>query len=123
MMRTLGVCAFLLLVSAVGSQGNPFPQDETSGNFLLASCQLTVKSVDDTAFAENHFEAYRDGYCRGLIEGVSDASSKVCPAHNVSYGQEFRIVLKYLQDHPEELHLKNSLLVDKALASAFPCGK
>jgi hypothetical protein len=56
-----------------------------------------------------------------MIEGISDASPKVCPPYESTYGQEFRIVTKYLQDHPEELHLKNSDLVEKALAKAFPC--
>jgi hypothetical protein len=124
MTRTLGLCVVILLALSVGSSGgSPAPQGEatTTGNWLLVSCQLSLKTVEDHTFNENEFESFRDGYCRGIVEGVSSASPKVCPADNATYGQEVRVVVKYLQDHPEELHLRNTTLVEKALAKAFPC--
>jgi len=99
------------------------PQDVTRGSWLLTSCQLAVKTIDDSTFTESAFEAYRDGLCRGLIHGISDVSPKVCAGEDVTYGQEVRVVFKYLQDHPEELDQKSSRLVEKALAKAFPCSK
>jgi hypothetical protein len=48
-------------------------------------------------------------------------SPKVCPAKDSTYEQGTRVVVKYLQDHPEELHMKSSALVERALAKAFPC--
>lgn len=123
MTRTLGLFVFLFFAFCVGSSGgSASPKEEvTRGNWLLGSCQLTVKSMDDPSLSENTLEAYRDGFCRGLIDGVSHASPKVCPNEEVTHGQETRVVLKYLQDHPEELHLVNAVLVDKALSKAFPC--
>jgi hypothetical protein len=125
MLRTFAFCVCIVFAFAVGSKGGTPPQEEnvTSGNWLLQSCQLALKTIDDPKFDENHFEAYRDGYCRGLISGVADASPRVCPNGQVTHGQQVRIVLKYLQDHPEELHLLNSVLVEQALAKSFPCGK
>ena len=79
--------------------------------------------MDDRNYSENTFEAWRDGYCTGLVYGISNASPHVCPDEEVTTGQETRVVLKYLQDHPEELHLDNAVLVEKALEKAFPCPK
>jgi hypothetical protein len=108
---------------SVGLHSAPSPQDVTSGNFLLVSCQLVVKKTDDKTVSQDNFESFRDGYCRGIIEGVADTSPNVCPIKGSTYGQDARIVVKYLQDHPEELHLANTALVEKALAKVFPCGK
>jgi hypothetical protein len=123
MTRTIGLCVVIFLAFGMGtSSGSPSPEEDvTSGNWLLVSCQLSVRSMDDSAFHENTFESYREGFCNGLVEGVSNASSKVCRKEEVTNGQELRVVLKYLQDHPEELHLRSSALVEKALAKAFPC--
>jgi hypothetical protein len=117
MIRTLGVCGFLLLACAAVSSD----EDYTSGNWLLGSCTITVKGMDDKNHSQDVYESYRDGWCRGIVAGVSDASPKVCPDANVIHGQAVRVVLKYLQDHPEELHVNGSALAEKALARAFPC--
>ena len=117
-MRIIPLCIFLFVFS-VGSSSVP-QQDVTSGTWLLGSCQITVKATDDRTFQENDLESFRDGFCRGMIEGVSKASPRVC-LYDVTYAQEVRIVLKYLQDHPEEIHQRNTILVDKALSKAFPC--
>lgn len=117
MTKILGLCVFFLFAVTTLT-----PQD-MSGDSLLNSCELVVKKMDNPHHSENSFESYRDGYCRGMVEGVSDTSPKICPGGNVTFGQEFRVVVKYLQDHPEELHLPNTALVEKALAKAFPCQK
>ncbi len=116
MTKILSVCMFMFIAVAVCS-----PQDVTGGSWLFGSCQLAVKQMDDPHFVEDHFEAYRDGYCRGLVHGVADASPHVCPGEKVTYGQEVRVVVKYLQDHPEELDRPGSILAEKALAKGFPC--
>jgi len=124
-MKTSYLCVLLLCVFSAGSSsGNQSPQkDVTTGNGLLGSCQIHVKSMEDRSYNENIFEAYRDGYCSGLVFGVSSASPHVCPDERVTSGQQIRVVLKYLQEHPGELHLDDAMLVEKALAKAFPCPK
>jgi hypothetical protein len=124
-MEILRLCILFLCVFAVGSSiGSRSPQSEpTTGSGLLGSCQISVRSSDDRSYNENSFEAWRDGFCIGLVTGVSSTSPHVCPAEGVTTGQEKRVVLKYLQDHPEELHLDDALLVERALTKAFPCQK
>src|SRR5450631_872963 len=120
MRKTLSVAIVMVFLGfAVGKSGSstsPQEEDYTGGNWLLVSCQVTVKTTEDSRFVENTFESYRDGYCRGLVAGVADASPHVCPPRSVTHGQQVKVVLKYLQDHPEELHLHNSDLVEKSLA-------
>lgn len=120
MTRTVPLCIFLFAFS-VGSRSAPAPQqDVTTGAWLQESCQITVKAADDRTFHENDLESFRDGFCRGMIEGVSSVSPQVC-LDSRSLVQDVRIVLEYLQDHPEELNQRNTALVDKALSRAFPC--
>ena len=118
-------CTFLLFASTVSSNSMAHSPDEdvTSGNWLLVSCQLSARAMDDSTVEQTKFDSYRVGICNGLVEGVGDVSPRVCRDSSVTYGQQLRVVVKYLQDHPEELHLRNTALVEKALAKAFPCGK
>ena len=44
-----------------------------------------------------------------------------CPPDGTTNGQAVRIVVKYLRDHPEELHKHDSVLAFTALKAAFPC--
>jgi hypothetical protein len=111
-------CAFVVWPSTVHAQKNM-----TDGNYLLGSCQITVRVTDDPKVKLDVYEALRDGYCRGIVEGVTDVSLIVCASADVTFGQEIRVIVKFLNDHPEKLHLRNTKLVQEALAQAFPCSK
>ena len=66
--------------------------------------------------------SYSSGYFDGYVLGVLDLNQdRVCIAERVEMGEVLRVVLKYLQDHPEELHLRASDLVLKAIHTAWPC--
>jgi hypothetical protein len=115
----LGLILVILLARPIRAQ-----QPNTSdGTFLLESCQLSLQAHENPNATQNKYEAWRDGVCVGVIEGVSATSPLVCPAENVTLGQEVRVVIKFLQEHPEKLHLRGSKLVQEALAQAFPCHK
>ncbi len=45
----------------------------------------------------------------------------VCVPDEVTVGQITKVVVKYLKDHPEKLHLGAGLLTMTALKDAFPC--
>jgi len=72
------------------------------------------------------------GYCVGFVEGVLSTSNiykalpntprLFCfPPAGVSNEQMIRVVVKYLENHPEQLHFDASILVLTALKEAFPC--
>jgi len=63
------------------------------------------------------------GYCIGIISGVNDLLAGLHQIDNPdgsTKGQYIRVVTKYLNDHPEELSERDSVLVIKALKAAFP---
>src|SRR5450432_200654 len=91
-------------------------ENVSSGNFLIESCRISINSS-----AQNTYEGWRSGVCDGLISGVIYASSTICHDPDVTLGQAVRVVEKYLQDHPEKLHLSNTKLTVEALTQAFPC--
>jgi len=113
------IAAFIFF--AVGSSSGRPQTEATTGLGLVGSCQISLRSTEDKSYHENTFEAWRDGYCTGIVQGVSNASPHVCPDAEVTVAQEKRVLLKYLQDHPEELHLENAVLIERALSKAFPC--
>ena len=71
-------------------------------------------------------DAWIDGFCRGYIAGLSEpgpllAAAPNCPPKGVTYGQDYLIVVKYIHNHPEQMHKQTSVLVLEALQEAFPC--
>jgi hypothetical protein len=44
-----------------------------------------------------------------------------CPPKEMTYDQAADVVRKYLKDHPEELHLRAVILINKAMRHAWPC--
>jgi Ssp1 endopeptidase immunity protein Rap1a len=91
-------------------------EELTTGNFLIEACQMAIDSS-----AQNIYDSWRAGICDGLVAGVMYASPTVCHDPDVTLGQSLRVVEKYLQEHPEKLHLNGSKLTDEALSQAFPC--
>jgi hypothetical protein len=46
---------------------------------------------------------------------------KICPPSNATVAQYARITVKYLEEHPEQLHMDGVNLSIMALQTAFPC--
>ena len=65
------------------------------------------------------------GFVHGLQTQavLTNTDSVVCMPTGVTGGQGKLIAVKWLKDHPQELHLGASLLTLKALIAAFPCKK
>jgi len=119
MTKIVSMCVFMLItVGTCSPQENPI-----DGNWLLTSCQIALKHLDDPQTTLSYLDAVRIGYCEGITQGVGYVSPKVCTREDVTLVQAIRVVVKYLQDHPEELDQRNSPLVERALAKAFPCNK
>jgi hypothetical protein len=77
---------------------------KTDGNQLL-------NMMDDQA-------GIKEGYAYGYIAGLSYLT---CTPNNVTNGQMYAIVKKYLTQNPEVLHQQMNYLVIDALNKAFPC--
>ena len=130
-MRIFLWSAVLLLIS-----GSLVAQDDWKGdgNSLLAKCSLAVRVFDGEKLSSS--DAVEGGFCLGYIWGNQDTDHMVqmleehekitllkhaCPPSKASTAQAARIVVKYLRDNPERLHMPASVLVTDAIRSSFPC--
>ena len=117
LLQSMTLAATLLVATAVeGSCKDTM----SNGNDLLDVCATLP---NDQSF----FSAI--SWCRGYVFAISDAShcgntiagfSSDTPV-GVESSQLQRIVVKWLNDHPELLHFNASGLVARALQEAFPC--
>ncbi|UCD69807.1 MAG: hypothetical protein JSW48_07125 [Betaproteobacteria bacterium] len=58
----------------------------------------------------------------GFVSGVYDSiDGPRCASENLTGGQIFDVVIKYLEEHPEQHHLSGSGLVAGSVQEAFPC--
>jgi|RhiMetdeSRZDD1v2_1073273.scaffolds.fasta_scaffold128110_4 Rap1a immunity proteins len=101
------------------------------GNTLLSKCLVAIQMEDPVRRRQaTTQDAYDNGYCQGVIAGIIDRSDylSISPAYRycilpggIFLSQAIRVVHRYLQAHPERLHLHHNDLVIEALHDAFPC--
>ncbi len=130
-MRTFLWSAVFLLIS-----GCVVAQDDWKGDgsSLLRKCSLAVRILDGEKLSST--DAVDGGFCVGYVSGSHDTDYMVqmleehdkitlmkhaCLPSNASTEQVVRIVVKYLHDSPERLHMPASVLVTDAIRSSFPC--
>ena len=46
---------------------------------------------------------------------------KICVSNEIDNEQALKVVLKYLQDNPAQLHIPANYLVRRSIEQAFPC--
>lgn len=115
----IAACLFLLTVCVGPVHGN----DMGTGHFLLNACKSFL-----AAGAKGDFNA---GYCLGFIQSneqeemvrkISDTAKKMyCMPKDITDEQLVRVLIKYLEAHPEQLHLAASQLVWMAYSSVWRC--
>jgi hypothetical protein len=117
------VVSGLWATPAVGQEVDP----ELTGNTLLRHCDILLRGVDSNNY--NREEAVEGGRCIGVVGSISVLSTlpdtplyrRVCYPPSVETGQLVRVVVNWLEDHPEQLHLHFVRLTVDALVDAFPC--
>lgn len=62
------------------------------------------------------------GYILG-VQDFAEAAGAVCSPQGVKVVQLTSLVLKYLREHPEQLHMNGAAVTLSALVQAFPCPK
>ncbi len=102
-----------------------------SGNAFVRTCSaLDIKNASSWQTSESMM-------CMGYVEGFIEASwvdwnyqkqiaakqttQYFCNPNNVENAQLVRIVLKYINDHPEKANRQTAELTSLALSEAFPC--
>ncbi len=101
------------------------------GNGLLEDCQIAMKVLGGNPIMGDQFKAgAASGMCLGLVQGVvgmgylwqdTGAHYYCLPEEEFSTKQAVRVILKYLEDNPAELHRRALVLLVRAFMDAFPC--
>jgi len=101
------------------------------GNTLLQQCNQAVRLAETTRL--NQSDSLDATYCMAYVEGVvhthfvyqtlgKKKDLEFCvPESGIRIIQPVRIIVKYLEEHPEQLNLQEYWLVIGALGDAFPC--
>jgi Rap1a immunity proteins len=128
-MRTLLVATLLsLFLCSTGVAQPAAVHAASSGEELLQKC----KGIGSKP------TGYDDGFCAGFITGTIDTlhmwiasdifakrthdeDVKFCFPDNVDNRQILLVFIKYLEEHPEELHKPANLLFVEAMRKVFPC--
>jgi len=103
-----------------------------TGVELLRECKDAVRLADsglDFTPSATLCEGYLGGFIAGSIltgnfyqaQSHSLRLPMCLPKGGITGDQEFRIVVKWLSDHPQLLHLNEGILVEAAFEDAFPC--
>ena len=105
-------------------------EDLNSGTEFIRQCAVMVKYLDgDTevsGFDATSCLSFVDGFVYGYATsyvtfGAEPNDQGICFSAGHTNAQHVRIIYKYMQDHPEKLHLDKGILVNDALHEAFPC--
>ena len=103
-----------------------------AGTTLQERCKAINKSIDDRSRIEELGLSECLGYIRGAldvfsawkqIEGKSTVPGVrgMCVPDSVSTGQAAKVVMKWLDEHPEKLHFNGETVILMSCREAFPC--
>jgi hypothetical protein len=107
---------FPLTVHAQARTKNVVVSD-IDGSGLLRSCTNQVDTIE-TEFCEAFILGIRDGVT--LATELRGVKPILAAPEGAKQDQLKAVVVKYLNDHPEELHKPAGMLVILALSKAFP---
>lgn len=92
-----------------------------SGNYFLPGCKsLTLRS----SFSDDQLENFKAGQCLGAIMVLQShliGYGAACMPSSIPLRQVVRVVVKYMEDHPAQLHEDFLQLAGPAIHDAWPC--
>ncbi len=124
----------LLYVTAVAIPCHAEDNVRDDGNTLLRICSIALNIFDETGKDFDVGDAVSGGICMGFMQGITnlnliyqsmvDHDPLFCiPEGGITNGQAARVVVKYLKNHPEQLHKDMITLTVLAFKKVFPCKK
>jgi hypothetical protein len=125
---------FLLIGCATTAISEQTERNKRDGNELLERCSLAMKMSTD-ASTMSWTDLAKGTYCSGYIYGITSMNrgnqqikeyfgtneSLFCVPKEATFRQVGRVLIKYLEDHPDKLHEHDHFLALMALTEAFPC--
>lgn len=125
-MKATLLVAFLMLISC-----SCFAQFDGDSNQLLRECKAEIRLLDGQSTSAG--ESLQASDCAGFVRGAVDAymimksldpkSVDICTQDNVTVGELIRVVSRYMDEHPQQLHFPAAVTIYNAMHTAFPCNK
>src|SRR5262249_47024276 len=112
-------CLIAMLLAAAALMGSPaWAEDFNSGNYLMPGCRKYVMGN-----YTSYIEAFMSGMCAGTVETLMTFSRVLdfCLPPGVTADQGMRVVVQYIDSHPERLQEYFKQLATDALKNAWPC--
>jgi len=129
--RIIGILLFAFIFLALPSAATnaqearraPITFDHDDGNWLQSTCAEYVKDSGGDNLKAGECAGYLKGFIEGWdLNGFASDGIRLCFPAGVTTGQLAKIVNKYLNDHPEELHLDAANLLIHILSDKdFSC--
>ena len=101
---------------------------QPTAEFLVQECK-DVENLDPDKLTVPAKDAMPVGFCLGFVAAFNDIDkldavdkrNRTCVPDNASGTQLAKVIVKYSDDHPEELNKPGVIFVTLALKRAFPC--
>lgn len=100
-------------------------------NMLISGCELFIDVASQRDLdGHNTVSAFMAGTCAGIMRGYLGSTyiynrkylaAPYCLPEQVSPPQLAKVFLKYVNSHPEKLHLSESTIIAASFSEAFPC--
>jgi hypothetical protein len=113
----------LLLFSLIASPGTVHAVDVSSGNSMEPGCRLVT---GDQPWS-GEVKALDAGKCVGVVATLLAVSRDLqpyaafCQPQGVTVSQGIKVLLKYLDEHPDQLNEPMMYLAISAFREAWPC--
>jgi hypothetical protein len=111
------VLALVFLCGAAWGQSTP---GYTTGSDLRENCGAALDKQTQSGARAGLCAGFIDAY-RQLSIMVPAANLKLCLPAGVEGMQLIKVIVRYLDQHPERLHLPAAQLIYDATNDAFPC--
>ncbi len=115
----IGFARALILTALLASMGGAAAQQTSNANTYYAECK---------EFGEQQLDASKGGYfCSGLVHGLAGVGKYLSPEYrscvpiNVTAAQLARVVVKFIDEHPEGTNLDFRVLTLAAFHHEWPC--
>jgi hypothetical protein len=112
-----------LLITAALSMTWAGDASAMNGSALHWLCDPIRVGITKDVLTHTQFGALNISMCFGYIEGIKDITfgRDYCLPSGRSFDIRAKVVLAYLNEHPERTHKSAAILVDEAFAQAYPC--
>jgi hypothetical protein len=107
-------------LSTANAASSPAPVDE-----IMPGCKVWLGAAEGqpTPPGYNYATAYETGRCRGLVKGIASFTPtiNVCVPPAIEIVQMVRVIVYFIETHPEKRHEGFMPLAAQALLGAWRC--